>query len=720
MNSAQTVVDQTNTDATQANQTVANAQAQVDHAQDVVDGKDSATVQQNLATAQQDLSQAQTNVKQANDATKQASQAVSDAQTKVTSVQTSVDQANQAQSAAQQNINTATQAQAAAQKALDDASQHQGSTQTFTLGTEYVNALKAYNDAEGYNLNSSDPVVQRLIKASDAMSQMLKFQSNAVDKNIKINGRQDLTPEVLSQLSTYAAQLINSMRDEFGAPHVIVTNGSVKFAGDIADEVTADQWILAVENAHDVPAINRAAAKNGLFSKATANMYEDAALAKATSNLGEWHLTLDDFKQMIFTSLQSFMANDEEWSHANSILGAAAHGKDQYFGVSFSDSIGENVLGAPGKTLNFDSHFAFVPQDSSYWVDESKFDKTAIKNETVSANEIKQLESDLATKKTATNTAKTALATANTNTTKAQNTLTAAKTTLATAKQQQANAQTTLTNAQAAVKTATAAVAAAQKAVDETSASDATKQQALSDAKAALKAAQAVQSQKQVSLTAAKVKLATANQALAQAKAKLANAEAALKAGQQALANKKVYLNSLTHADANLAAAKQAAVDAQAAYDQAVQALKVAQTTADSDAVTYQQLQQVADVAKQVLVAVQAKLDQLLQTKALNDAIDRTNQETSQSKSAQGESMTNTEHATTGGDTVTLKAHRALSAEQATTLQQRKAAMAAATTKSTSTLPQTNETADRIVSVLGLMVIGLVGLLGVTKRRKRI
>ncbi|MEK0403605.1 LPXTG cell wall anchor domain-containing protein [Lactiplantibacillus plantarum] len=189
-----------------------------------------------------------------------------------------------------------------------------------------------------------------------------------------------------------------------------------------------------------------------------------------------------------------------------------------------------------------------------------------------------------------------------------------------------------------------------------------------------------------------------------------------------------------------MAAAKQAVVDAQAAYDQAVQALKVAQTTEDSDAVTYQQLQQVADVAKQVLVAAQAKLDQLLQTKALNDAIDRTNQETSQSKSAQGESMTNTEHdmtngggttlntkyalgtehATTGGDTVTLKAHRALSAEQATTLQQRKAAMAAATTKSTSTLPQTNEKADRTVSVLGLMVIGLVGLLGVTKRRKRI
>ncbi|WP_436664062.1 LPXTG cell wall anchor domain-containing protein, partial [Lactiplantibacillus plantarum] len=44
----------------------------------------------------------------------------------------------------------------------------------------------------------------------------------------------------------------------------------------------------------------------------------------------------------------------------------------------------------------------------------------------------------------------------------------------------------------------------------------------------------------------------------------------------------------------------------------------------------------------------------------------------------------------------------------------------ASTTKSTSTLPQTNEKADRTVSVLGLMVIGLVGLLGVTKRRKRI
>lgn len=130
----------------------------------------------------------------------------------------------------------------------------------------------------------------------------------------------------------------------------------------------------------------------------------------------------------------------------------------------------------------------------------------------------------------------------------------------------------------------------------------------------------------------------------------------------------------------------------------------------------------------------------MLQTKALNDAIDRTNQETNQSKSAQGERVTNTEydatngsgaalntkhalgteHATTSGNTVTLKTHRALSTEQATTLQRRKAAMAAATTKSTSTLPQTDETAGRTASVLGLMMIGLVGLLGATKRRKRI
>ncbi|AVW09758.1 LPXTG cell wall anchor domain-containing protein [Lactiplantibacillus paraplantarum] len=46
--------------------------------------------------------------------------------------------------------------------------------------------------------------------------------------------------------------------------------------------------------------------------------------------------------------------------------------------------------------------------------------------------------------------------------------------------------------------------------------------------------------------------------------------------------------------------------------------------------------------------------------------------------------------------------------------------MAAATTKSTSTLPQTDETAGRTASVLGLMMIGLVGMLGATKRRKRI
>ncbi|MBU7449664.1 MULTISPECIES: SEC10/PgrA surface exclusion domain-containing protein, partial [Lactiplantibacillus] len=378
--SAQSVVDQTNADATQADQKVADAQAKVDHAQDIVDGKYAAAAQQNLAKAQQNLSQAQTNANQATDATKQTSQAVSDAQTKVATAQTNLDTANQAQNDAQKNVDIAQQAQSNAQQALDSAqSQGQENSNQIHLSQDYIKALRSYND------NQSDANKQALIKAGKAVEESLHYQSNSADQAIKINSFDDFTPEVMQRLSEYAAQLINSMRDEFGDSdwidgygqkftghgHVNVTAGGIKFAIDIAKQYDIDNWNN--ENGHDVSAINKAAAENGLISHTKMNMFEDLATSGDVHE-GSWNLTLDDFMERVYESLRGFMFNDVEWGHANNILGDTSGGKDQSFGLSFSKSTLTDYEGIPGTTRIIYSHFVFVPQRSDYFEDASKFD----------------------------------------------------------------------------------------------------------------------------------------------------------------------------------------------------------------------------------------------------------------------------------------------------------------------------------------------------------
>lgn len=415
VNDAKSNVNQSQNDANQADDAASKAQDDVNHAQADLDKGNHA--QADLDQAEDDLNRAQDNASKAQAGVNQADQAENDAAQKANDAKQHADDTAKAQNDAQHKADAANKAQDDAQKALDDAKSHQGNGQLIKLGNEYVNALKDYNEHQGYNKDSSNPIVQRLIKASIALNEHNKFQSNAADKAIKINGRQDLTPELLSQLSLYAARLIDAMRDEFGSNHVTVTNGGIKFASDIAREYEDDDWDMSV-GGHDVPAINRAATENGLADEAKLNMYEDMASAYGSYNLGDWNLTLDDFKEMIFYSLMSFMANGEEWDHANSILGYLSEDSDQYFGVSIDDIILENSQGVPGKARDFHSHFVFV--DPTMIRDASKFDITPIKSDVPSQSTIDQLENDLKTKQADANAANQALATAKANHAKAQ------------------------------------------------------------------------------------------------------------------------------------------------------------------------------------------------------------------------------------------------------------------------------------------------------------
>ncbi|GAA2906081.1 SEC10/PgrA surface exclusion domain-containing protein [Enterococcus pseudoavium] len=119
-----------------------------------------------------------------------------------------------------------------------------------------------------------------------------EYKSNQTDKSIKINRMSDLNKARRTELTVYAARLVNSIRSEFVSNHWIVSDGAIKFAGDVANNYTSDGWKINL--GHYVPGINKAAAVSGLYSTATANMYENLT-AGYTGVLApnNWNLSLD-------------------------------------------------------------------------------------------------------------------------------------------------------------------------------------------------------------------------------------------------------------------------------------------------------------------------------------------------------------------------------------------------------------------------------------------
>ncbi|ARW20303.1 hypothetical protein S100892_01760 [Pediococcus pentosaceus] len=447
--------------------------------------------------------------------------------------------------------------------------------------------------------------------------------------------------------------------------------------------------------------VNRNVAQaNGLsqLSDQDMNVVMDKVLSKS------WNLSLDDFKKALYESMQNYLFNGVEWNHATSVAGTrlGAKGKDVWMGLgwSFFTPTAETNQGVPVKDgevvitslLNF--MYDYTIQDSS------KFDAKAIPDDSISLDTIQQLENDLSAKKATTNAANQNVAKAKAHTADAQKALSAAQVALTTAKSQQTKAHAAVDEANATVKAATVAVAAAQKAVDEANASDAVKQQALADAQAALKDAQAVQGQKHAILDAAKAKLANANQALGQAKARLASAEATLKAGQQALADKENHLNDLENVDSQLADAKQVVVDAQ------------------------------------------AKLAQLEYQKEINDAIDGKNDNTNKpidnsndNKDSNTESVNNSNDNQIDNNETTVNLNNEvvnsglitnnLAHTRATVITPAMVASKSLSNNKNSqaakgTLPQTNEEGGQTASILGLMMIGIVGIFGTAKKRKQL
>lgn len=562
---------------------VKNAQTNVANAQAILDGTGQAKVVAEKDNAEQAQAQAQTNVSNAENSLTQAkaddkklAEDISSAQKELTQAKNTV---ASTQTALTNATNKANQTQTALDKAQTNFSKAESnykSINTFQVTDEYVSALKSYVNNpysildEPAKWEEHREKVESILKSVNQENLNLnKFKGNANDKAISVDAN-NLTTEQMTELSLFASDLLNQIRERFGTPKTVVTKGMVKVADEVTDGYVADGWEYG--KGHDSKAVNNVARKYGLPA------YEDDTqqyLENLNSiNSGDEIHTMYDAKKWVYESVSDLLFNGWEWAHAQNLTGLSSAGANkEYLGVDVSSRLGRTS-----------AHFLTV---SDKQVSGNKLDKTEVPN-------TKSVESIVK----AYNTAKTALLNAQTVNSQAQREKTSASTENIKAKGRQATiekrlnalkatplktptAESNLANAKNTLASANERLKNAKKALEALTADVKIKQQNLDKAKQEL-------ANKQTALTNAKNKLANEKAKLEELKSliKIAEKNLALSKEKVAQATKtleqsKADLENLLNAEPNLVKAKNVLARKETTLKEKATALKEAQAILD-------------------------------------------------------------------------------------------------------------------------------------------
>jgi len=562
---------------------VKDAQTNVDNAQAILDGTGQAKVVAEKDNAEKAQAQAQTNVSNAENSLTQAKADDKKLADDISSAQKELTQATNTVASTQTTLtnatNKASQTQAKLAKAQTDFSKAESNYKainTIQLSDAYVSALKSYatnpyhpikQEAEWQAHN--DKAIKTLVAEYKPNLNANSFKSNVNDKAITVDAN-DLTTEQITELSLYASDLLNQIRERFGTPKTVVTKGMVKVADEVTDGYVADGWEYG--KGHDNKAVNNVARKYGLPT------YEDDThqyIENMNSiNSGDEIHNMDEAKKWVYTSIVEMMFTDWEWEHAQNLAGLSSAGANkEYLGVDVSSRLGRTS-----------AHFLTV---SDKQVSGNKLDKTEVPNPNSVESIVK-----------AYNTAKTTLLNAQTENSKAQREKTSATTENIEAKENQATiekrlntlkatplktptAQSNLTNAKNTLASANKRLENAKKALKALTADVKIKQQNLEKAKQEL-------ANKQTALTNAKNNLANEKAKLEELKnlIKIAEKNLALSKDKVAQATKtleqaKADLENLLNAEPNLAKTKKVLAEKETTLKEKATALKEAQAILD-------------------------------------------------------------------------------------------------------------------------------------------
>jgi len=562
---------------------VKNAQTNVANAQAILDGTGQAKVIAEKDNAEKAQGQAQASVSNAENSLTQAKAVDKKLAEDISSTQNELTQAKNTVASTQTTLtnatNKASQTQAKlnqAQTNFSKAESNYKAINTFQVTDDYVNALKSYVN-NPYNILDDSAKweehrekVESILKSVNQENLNLnKFKGNANDKAISVDAN-NLTTEQMTELSLFASDLLNQIRERFGTPKTVVTKGMVKVADEVTDGYVADGWEYG--KGHDNKAVNNVARKYGLPA------YEDDTqqyLENLNSiNSGDEIHTMYDAKKWVYESISDLLFNGWEWAHAQNLTGLSSAGANkEYLGVDVSSRLGRTS-----------AHFLTV---SDKQVSGNKLDKTEVPN-------TKSVESIVK----AYNTAKTALLNAQTVNSQAQRKKTSASTENIKAKGKQATIEKRLN----ALKATPLKTPAAERNLANAKSTLASANERLKNAKKALEALTADVKIKQQNLDKAKQELANKQTVLANAKNNLANekdkleelktlikiAEKNLTLSKEKVAqatktleNAKAELENLLNAEPNLAKAKKVLAEKEATLEQKATALKEAQAILD-------------------------------------------------------------------------------------------------------------------------------------------
>ena len=562
---------------------VKDGRTNVDNAQAILDGTGQAKVVAEKDNAEKAQAQAQTNVSSAEKSLKQAKADDKKLAEDISSTQKELTQAKNTVASTQTALKNATNKANQTQTALDKAQttftkaeSNYKSINTFQVTDDYVSALKSYVNNpysildEPAKWKEHREKVESILKSVNQENLNLnKFKGNANDKAISVDAN-NLTTEQMTELSLFASDLLNQIRERFGTPKTVVTKGMVKVADEVTDGYVADSWEYG--KGHDSKAVNNVARKYGLPA------YEDDTqqyLENLNSiNSGDEIHTMYDAKKWVYESISDLLFNGWEWAHAQNLTGlSSADANKEYLGVDVSSRLGRTS-----------AHFLTV---SDKQVSGNKLDKTEVPNNNTAESIVK-----------AYNTAKTALLNAQTVNSQAQREKTSASTENIKAKGKQATiekrlnalkatplktptAERNLTNAKNTLASANERLKNAKQALEALTADVKIKQQNLDKAKQEL-------ANKQTALTNAKNNLATEKAKLEELKSliKIAEKNLALSKDKVAQATKtleqaKADLENLLNAEPNLVKAKNILAQKEATLKDKATALKEAQAILD-------------------------------------------------------------------------------------------------------------------------------------------
>ena len=562
---------------------VKNAQTNVDSAQAILDGTGQAKVIAEKDNAEKAQGQAQASVSNAENSLTQAKADDKKRAEDISSTQKELTQAKNAVASTQTTLtnatNKASQTQAKlnqAQTNFSKAESNYKAINTIQLSDAYVSALKAYatNPYHPFNQEAewqahNDKAVKTLVAEYKPNINANSFKSNANDKATTVDAN-NLTTEQMTELSLYASDLLNQIRERFGTPKTVVTKGMVKVADEVTDGYVADNWGFG--KGHDSKAVNNVARKYGLptYEDDTHQYLENLN----SSNNGDKIHTMDDAKKWVYTSIIEMMFTDWEWEHAQNLAGLSSAGANkEYLGVDVSSSLGRTS-----------AHFLTV---SDKQVSGNKLDKTEVPN----TNSVESIVK-------AYNNAKATLLNAQTVNSQAQREKTSASTENIKAKGKQATiekrlnalkatplktptAERNLTNAKNTLASANERLKNAKKALEALTADVKIKQQNLDKAKQEL-------ANKQTALTNAKNNLANEKAKLEELKSLIKIAEKNLTLSKEkvtqatkTLEQAKADLENLLNAEPNLAKAKNILAQKETTLKEKATALKEAQAILD-------------------------------------------------------------------------------------------------------------------------------------------